>query len=106
MRLILTTIAALAVAAPAFAGGYEKTQSHAPAQMLVHKYPAKHNFCPAGLQPITMNGVICCGTPNAGPYVDRAGGKRKVHTHRKTVTHTHAKTHSHTTTHTHSHSNW
>ncbi len=22
------------------------------------------NYCPAGLQPVTMNGVICCGTPN------------------------------------------
>ncbi|MEM6305175.1 MAG: hypothetical protein AAF744_10660 [Pseudomonadota bacterium] len=22
------------------------------------------NFCPAGLQPVTMGGVICCGTPN------------------------------------------
>jgi hypothetical protein len=22
------------------------------------------NFCPAGLQPITISGVICCGTPN------------------------------------------
>lgn len=22
------------------------------------------NFCPAGLQPITITGVICCGQPN------------------------------------------
>jgi hypothetical protein len=22
------------------------------------------NFCPAGLQPITISGVICCGQPN------------------------------------------
>lgn len=22
------------------------------------------NYCPSGLQPITINGVICCGTPN------------------------------------------
>jgi len=22
------------------------------------------NYCPSGLQPITLNGVICCGTPN------------------------------------------
>lgn len=22
------------------------------------------NYCPAGLQPITISGVICCGTPN------------------------------------------
>lgn len=101
MRLILTTIAALAAAAPAFAGGYEKTQSEAPAQMLVHKFPVKHNFCPAGLQPITMNGVICCGTPNAGPYVDHPGVARKKH-----KTHTHRTTVTHTTTTTTTHSHW
>ena len=22
------------------------------------------NFCPAGLQPVTISGVICCGKPN------------------------------------------
>lgn len=22
------------------------------------------NFCPAGLQPITISGVVCCGQPN------------------------------------------
>lgn len=22
------------------------------------------NYCPSGLQPITIDGVICCGTPN------------------------------------------
>ena len=29
-------------------------------------YPVhtSHNFCPAGLQPVTMDGTICCGTPN------------------------------------------
>ncbi len=29
-------------------------------------YPVKtsHNFCPAGLQPVTSDGTICCGTPN------------------------------------------
>lgn len=27
-------------------------------------YPAKENYCPAGLQPIQLGGVICCGVPN------------------------------------------
>lgn len=27
-------------------------------------YPAKANYCPSGLQPIVLNGVICCGVPN------------------------------------------
>ncbi|MFW2541402.1 hypothetical protein ACN2XU_02080 [Primorskyibacter sp. 2E107] len=39
---------------------------------LMHSYPAE-NLCPAGLQPVTMGGVICCGSPNAGPYINRAG---------------------------------
>ncbi|MEP3052646.1 hypothetical protein [Ascidiaceihabitans sp.] len=30
----------------------------------IYPYHAKANYCPAGLQPITISGVICCGTPN------------------------------------------
>lgn len=30
----------------------------------IYPYHAKQNFCPAGLQPVTLGGVICCGTPN------------------------------------------
>ncbi|WP_135503694.1 hypothetical protein [Roseovarius aestuariivivens] len=30
----------------------------------VYAYPSKHNYCPQGLQPVTISGVICCGTPN------------------------------------------
>ncbi|MEZ5675688.1 hypothetical protein SAMN06265173_1502 [Thalassovita litoralis] len=30
----------------------------------IYPYPASANYCPAGLQPITIDGVICCGTPN------------------------------------------
>lgn len=29
----------------------------------IYAYPAA-NYCPAGLQPITISGVICCGQPN------------------------------------------
>lgn len=43
---------------------------------LVHSYSAP-NFCPAGLQPVTMGGVICCGEPNAGAYVDHGSVKRR-----------------------------
>ncbi|WP_206050296.1 hypothetical protein [Oceaniglobus ichthyenteri] len=28
----------------------------------LYAYPTE-NFCPAGLQPITISGVICCGVP-------------------------------------------
>lgn len=36
----------------------------AQAQPKVYAVPSKVNYCPAGLQPITIDGVICCGTPN------------------------------------------
>lgn len=36
----------------------------AQAEMKVYPYASKHNYCPAGLQPVTISGVICCGTPN------------------------------------------
>jgi len=34
------------------------------AQTKIYAYPSGANYCPAGLQPITISGVICCGTPN------------------------------------------
>ncbi|MBN7786017.1 hypothetical protein JYP51_13885 [Ponticoccus gilvus] len=46
--------------------------------MLVHAYKAP-NLCPAGLQPVTVGGVICCGNPNAGYYIDRPGGQKKYY---------------------------
>lgn len=30
----------------------------------IYPYATSANFCPAGLRPISINGVICCGTPN------------------------------------------
>ncbi len=36
----------------------------AKADAKLYPYPAKANYCPAGLQPITISGVICCGVPN------------------------------------------
>ncbi|TNF17737.1 MAG: hypothetical protein EP318_20595 [Rhodobacteraceae bacterium] len=33
-------------------------------QNLVYPYPARENFCPAGLQPVLANGEVCCGKPN------------------------------------------
>jgi hypothetical protein len=46
------------------------------------------NYCPAGLQPITISGVICCGTPNqsmsyqqvmAHPMPKKRHVKKRVH---------------------------
>lgn len=52
---------ALAAAAPGMASAHD---------IAVYAYPAE-NFCPAGLQPVTISGTICCGTPTrAGTYAD------------------------------------
>ena len=54
MRFSLTAaLLAAVVAAPAAAQGPK-----------IYAYGASANYCPSGLQPITMNGVICCGQPN------------------------------------------
>lgn len=37
----------------------------------VNVFPVRtaHNYCPAGTQPVTYNGVVCCGVPNQSiPY--------------------------------------
>ena len=34
------------------------------AEAKLYPYQASANYCPAGLQPITISGVICCGVPN------------------------------------------
>lgn len=50
--LITAGIGLLSMAAPAAADAK------------LFPYPASANYCPAGLQPIQMGGVICCGVPN------------------------------------------
>ncbi|WP_415921052.1 hypothetical protein [Tateyamaria sp. SN6-1] len=30
----------------------------------IYAYKSHANYCPAGLQPVTMDGTICCGVPN------------------------------------------
>lgn len=57
----------------------------------IFPYAAKANYCPSGLQPVMVNGVICCGSPNTAHHFYNAPGKRKkkVH-HRKRVSHGYA----------------
>ncbi|APX11023.1 hypothetical protein [Tateyamaria omphalii] len=38
----------------------------------IYAYHSQHNYCPAGLQPVTMDGVICCGVPNQHITYQRA----------------------------------
>ena len=30
----------------------------------IYPYDSTENYCPTGLQPVSIAGVICCGTPN------------------------------------------
>ena len=55
LRLALAAAGLALAAGPALADGHT-----AP----LYPYPASANYCPAGLQPVTIAGVICCGVPN------------------------------------------
>lgn len=69
----------------------------------VYRYDSAANDCPAGLQSVTISGVICCGKPNAGSYqqamMHPVSHARKRHKH--VITHSHVKRHSHVTYHSH-----
>ena len=55
------------------------------AQAKIYPYHSKENFCPAGLQPVTMDGTICCGTPNQNmsyQSVKAHGAAKKRHVHK------------------------
>lgn len=38
----------------------------------IFAYESRANFCPAGLRPVTLDGVICCGTPNQAQSYQQA----------------------------------
>lgn len=69
----LAAAVGLATAAPLAAGSDTK----------IYPYATSHNFCPAGLQPVTISGVICCGTPNQNvsyqSMMAHPVAKKKVH---------------------------
>lgn len=73
--LLMTSGAA--VASDAYTGTYNDPNSN----FRYNEVRGVANYCPAGLQPVQIGGEICCGVPNAGPYVDRAGGTRKARSH-------------------------
>ncbi|MEH6520994.1 hypothetical protein [Sulfitobacter sp.] len=70
----------------------------ASAETKVYPYKTPENYCPTGFQPVSINGVICCGKPNQNISYQSAMAhpvaKKKVHkvrhTHRKT---SHARSH-------------
>ena len=56
MRILSATVLALFVASPVLADGQSGPK--------IYAYKSHANYCPAGMQPVTMDGTICCGVPN------------------------------------------
>lgn len=52
----------------------------------VYPYASSENYCPDGLQPVSISGVICCGTPNTKQSYQSAmahtSGKKKMRRHK------------------------
>lgn len=86
MRHLFTAavLGAATLAAPAMA--WNDTQP-ATNEMAIWAYPSKHNYCPAGLQPVMVGGVVCCGTPthHGNPYAHPTPAKHKPRTHAPVV---------------------
>lgn len=83
---ILAAALALAVPAAAQAWEYRDTQP-ATNEAPIWAYPTKYNYCPDGLSPVVVGGVICCGTPNRTGYrshrvIRKKQAKRPVVAHR------------------------
>ncbi len=62
MRIFTHALAGLG--ASFLSAGIALADGHSASGPKIYPYKAAHNFCPAGLQPVTISGVICCGTPN------------------------------------------
>lgn len=68
-------------AAPALAWSEQPYTQPASNEMAIWAYPAKANYCPAGLQPVVVGGVICCGQPTHVGYQSNNHPKlRRAHT--------------------------
>lgn len=74
MKITVAAMVLSVFSAPVFAGGTQPYQ-HGVTQFAYEKHV--ENYCPAGLQPIRYNGVICCGEPNATGYGDAPVVRRK-----------------------------
>lgn len=74
-RAMIVGSAAMLLAGPAMAQQQViviiSTPNYAPAYMApaardvgIRRYASHENYCPAGLQPVTIDGSISCGAPN------------------------------------------
>lgn len=50
----------------------------ATAEVKIYPYQASENYCPTGLQPVSINGIICCGQPNQRISYQSAMGHPKA----------------------------
>ncbi|WP_297774604.1 hypothetical protein [uncultured Roseovarius sp.] len=60
-KSLISALALAVLAAPASAQGPK-----------IYAYESHANYCPAGLQPVSINGVICCGEPNQSQSYQQA----------------------------------
>ncbi len=60
MKLMIFAAAAVAVSGGVAWAGGSSPQVDVP----IWAYQSSANYCPAGLQPVSISGAICCGTPN------------------------------------------
>jgi len=75
MRLTTAIAAAVGLLSAGLAG-------QASAEPKVYAYPSSANYCPAGLQPVTLGGAIGCGTPNQPMTYAEVKAHPVVHRHR------------------------
>jgi hypothetical protein len=83
MRSLISAVfgAALLGAAPALAWSDGPMGQPATNEIAVWAYPSAHNFCPAGLQPVTIGGVVCCGQPTHYGYSSHPAPARRAGTY-------------------------
>lgn len=58
------------------------------AEAKIYPFASGANYCPAGLQPITISGVICCGVPNQHMSYQQALAhpvKKRVRYHKRSA---------------------
>lgn len=68
--------AAVLAAGPALAWSDHPMTQPASAEAAVWAYPTSANYCPAGLQPVTIGGVVCCGKPTHTGYSSHPAPRR------------------------------
>lgn len=68
--------AILLLGTPALAWSDRPMTQPASPEAAVWAYPTSANYCPAGLQPVTIGGVICCGKPTHVGYATHPTPRR------------------------------